>query len=613
MHLLDQLSARWRRDPLGVVVPVALLLVSLFVYTRALAWGLPTNDDTWAADAIKPSAPLAVLYHSFLSGGWNSGWFWFKYPPFHAFLLAVAYAPYMAWVWISGGISGFASEYPFGLSDPTTVLSNLALIGRSITAMMGVGTVLLAYACVVRSYGRLAATCAAFVTALSYPMVFYSQTTNVEVPFLFWMMLALLAAVRLIEGDERRRWWVLLGLGAALSVSTKELAAGAFVGLPAVLVAVFTIHRRPLATWLRGGLTAAAAFAVAMVLANNVLFNPLGFLHRVQFLTQTLPPEITARYAPYTFPVDLGSARDAGAELAQLSLAGRRVLQSLGWPTLIVSLAGIVLALRRRPAWAALLLAAIVTYYLVSVRAMMSLSLRYLLPVSVMAAMFAGIGIAALVQNGRGTQWRRPLAALALLFVAAYGWDVNRMMSGDGRYDAEAWLREQLDPHERVEVYQDPTYLPRFPQWARVDTVEFDQRNIEDFRKRQPDFVVLSSAGLSGVSVQYKQDWQESDGAIEGYTPAKKSTGGVVMSYSKDANTEFLAALDSGALGYEKVARFTVDPWIPPSLSADRAIQSLNPEITIYRRTASAFAGPGAHAAPAIQRAAAGLASAAAH
>ncbi|HYC56337.1 MAG TPA: glycosyltransferase family 39 protein [Candidatus Binatia bacterium] len=578
-----------------------VLLVSLFVYTRALQWGLPTSDDTWAADAIRPSAPLGVLYHNFVSGGWNSGWFWFKYPPFHAFLLAVFYAPYMAWVWISGGISGFAADYPFGLDDPTSVMSTLALIGRSITAAMGAGSVLLAYACVVRSHGRLAATCAAFVTALCYPMVFYSQTTNVEVPFLFWMMLALLAAIRLGEGDERRRWWVLLGLGAALSVSTKELAAGAFVGLPVVLIGVFVAHSRPPMSWLRGGLIAAGVFVASMVLANNILFNPLGFIHRIRFLTQTLPPEITVKYAPYTFPVDLGSARDTGAELAQLSLAGRRILESLGWPTLLLSLAGLVLAVKKRPAWTLLLLAAAATYYVVSVRAMMSLSLRYLLPITVMAAMLAGLAIARLLQPGAGIAWRRPVGALALLFVAAYGWDVNRMMRADGRYDAENWLRQQVAPSERVEVYQDPTYLPRFPQWAEVQTVDFDARNIEEFRKRQPDFVVLSSAGLSGVSVQYKQDWQASEDVGEGFTPAKTSTGGVVMSYRKDANDQFLAALGSGSLGYEEAARFTVRPWIPRTL-----IQSLNPEIIIYRRSGSALAGPGARVAPELGRAASG-------
>jgi hypothetical protein len=55
------------------------------------------------------------------------------------------------------------------------------------------------------------------------------------------------------------------------------------------------------------------------------------------------------------------------------------------------------------------------------------------------------------------------------------------------------------------------------------------------------------------------------------------------MNFTRDANADFLRRLQSGELGYEEAARFVVDPWIPRP-----TIQSLNPEITIYRRTSSA-------------------------
>jgi len=55
----------------------------------------------------------------------------------------------------------------------------------------------------------------------------------------------------------------------------------------------------------------------------------------------------------------------------------------------------------------------------------------------------------------------------------------------------------------------------------------------------------------------------------------------VVMSYQRRANAEFLSALADGSLGYREAARFSVEPWIPRTL-----IQSLNPEILIYRRGA---------------------------
>lgn len=584
MRLTEALRSNWQRNRASVIAPALLFAFALLVYTRALGWGLPAGNETWAADAIRPSAPLAVAWNNFLGHGWNSGWFWFKYPPFHALVLSALYSPYLAWLWATGGITQFSSEYPFGMGDPIAALSTLALIGRATSAFMGAGSVVLAYACVVRSFGRAAAIGAAFVVTMSYPMVFYSQTTNVEVPYLFWLLAALLGAVRLLEGDSRARWWILLGVGAALSVSTKELAAGAFVGLPIVIVAASLAAGHPISSWIRGGIVAALSFAVALALANNALFNPLGFAQRVGFLTQTLPREIALQYAPYYFPIDLGGSRGADVEMAQLSIAFTRLTASLSWPTLVLSLAGWLLVLRRRPAWALLLLTASVGYYLVSVRAMLSLSLRYLLPLTVLFSVTAGIALGELVAGKGVKPLRITLAGLAGLYIFAYGWDVNRMMTGDGRYAAQKWLAA-ASADARVEIYQNKTYLPHFPEGWTVDEVAFEQRSAEAFASRAPDYVVISSSGLSGITVRYKQDWQDSNATEEGYSPAQTSIRGDVMNFSRDANVDFLRHLTAEELGYEEAARFVVAPWIERPL-----IQSLNPEIAVYRPRRSAHA-----------------------
>ncbi len=604
----QQLRDTWRRDPAAIAAPALVFLFALFTYTRALGWGLPSGDETWAGDALRPSAPLAVAYHSFAGHGWNSGWFWFKYPPFHAYLLCALYAPYLAWLWLTGGIHGFASDYPFGMKDPVASLSMLALIGRAASAVMGAGSVVAAYQCVVRSFGRAAACAAAFVVTLTYPMVFYSQTTNVEVPYLFWMMLALLAAVRIVERNPhadfherspqadlserdaragidqggRTRWWILLGIGAALAISTKELVAGAFVGLPFVLIGVSIAEHRPVMSWIRGGLIASASFAVAMAIANNALYNPLGFAQRLGFLTQTLPREIALKYAPYYFPIDLGGSRGLEVELAQLRLAVERIVTSLGAPTLVLSLGGWILALRRRPAWTLLLAAMLLGYYFVSVRAMLSLSIRYLLPIAVLSAMTAGIALIELAGDPRRQPVRTLVAALFAVYVFAYGWDINRMMTGDGRYAAEAWLSAVAKDAPSVEIYQSRTYLPRFPEGLDVREVPFDERTTEAFAARRPDLVVISSSGIAGVTVRYKEDWQQDAAADEGYTPSKIGATGDAMTFTRDANVRFLDELRAGRLGYTEAARYGVKPWIPRPL-----IQSLNPEITIYTRNAA--------------------------
>lgn len=565
-------SGRW-------LLPLGLFAFSLLINVYSLAWGLPNGNDTWAADSIRPGAPLAILHRVFLSEGFNSGWFWFKYPLGHVFVLGAAYAPYLAWLKLSGGLATPTSAYPHGFADAEGAMMTLALLGRSTSAAMGAGSVVLVYFCLVRSFGRLAAASAALATALCYPMVYYSHTTNVEVPYVFWMLAALLGAIRIAEGAPERRWWVLLGAGAAASVATKEIVAGVFVGLAPALALARGTRDRSLLPILRGGLIAASAFTVVLLVASNALWNPAGFLNRLGFLTQSLDPEIALQYAPYYFPIELGAARSWGVELTQLSIAAKRVLESVGIPIVVLAAGGLFLAAKQAPRTALLMAAAAAGFYLVGVRAMLSLSLRYVLPIAVFASMLAGISVAYLARAGSTAMIRRPLAIAAVAFMVLYGWDVNRMLSGDGRYGAEAWILQNVEEGATIEVYQRPTYLPRIPETYAVTTVEFSDRDVEGFRLRQPDYVVLSSAGISGVTVEYKEDWATDEDTPSDYVPSQIGPGGQVMNYARRDNKEFLGRLMDGSLGYVEAARFHVSPWIERPL-----IQSLNPEIKIFKR-----------------------------
>lgn len=565
-------------DRRSLLLPGLLAAAALAINLSAIGWGLPNGNYTWAADSIRPGAPLSIIYRTFISDPVNSGWFWFKYPPGHVFIIAAAYAPYMAWLWVSGGIVDPGSSYPYGMTDPEGTLATLAIIGRLLSALMGTGCVLLVFATLRNSFGRGAATAAAALTALSYPMVYYSHTTNVEIPYLFWMLLALLAATRLLEGQQQRRWWVLLALGAAMSVSSKELGAGVFLALPPV-VAVYVARNQGVAALVRGGLIAAVALVVTMVAANNIALNPSGFLNRVGFLTHTLPAETALEYAPYYFPIDLGVARGWATELAQLKTAGRQLTVALGWPALVLAVAGLFLAARQRPAWTLMLVGAGLGFYLLGLRAMLSMSLRYVMPLSLLACLPAGIALARVASEGRGAAVRRVVAGLLCLYMAAYGLDVCRMLGGDGRYRAEAWLEANLSDGQRVETYQRPTYLPRLPAKASHVAVDFYDRSIEGLRNRDPDYIVLSSAGIAGFSVKYSSDWTGPGQDSDQWVANQVGPGGQVLNYKRRANVQLLAGITDGSLGYSEVGRFVVDPWIDRPL-----IQSLNPEITIYAR-----------------------------
>ena len=82
---------------------LTLLAISGALYICQLSWGLPNANVSWAVDAMAPLTPLAVAESSFAEG-WNSGWFYYKYPIGHALLLLMAYVPYLGALWISGEV-----------------------------------------------------------------------------------------------------------------------------------------------------------------------------------------------------------------------------------------------------------------------------------------------------------------------------------------------------------------------------------------------------------------------------------------------------------------------------------------------------------------------------
>ncbi len=561
------------------VVPLVLFATSLAIFLFANDWGLPNGNNTWANDAIAPGAPLSILYRLFVADEWNSGWFWFKYPLGHVLILGTTYAPYMAWLVVSGGIADPTNEYPYGMEDPEGTLAMLAIIGRSVSAVMGAGGVVVVYSSVRHAFGRSAGIASGLTTALCYPFIYYCHTTNVEIPYLFWLLLAFMAAARLVEGSLERRWWLLLGAAAAMSVASKELGAGFFLALPPVIVLAALARGESFGEVVRGGMLAAVTAVAVLLFANLAFLNPTGFTNRVGFLTQTLPAEVALQYAPYYFPISLGGGRELAAELAQLELAGDRLLTSVGLPTAILAIIGIFVGLRRRPWWTLLAVGASVTFYLMGARAMLSLSMRYVLPTAVVACAFAGIALGAMLDARRLRPIAIPLALAFAVFMFAYGWDVNRMLSGDPRYDAESWLAANAHDEQVIEVYQRPTYLPRTPDGVKMIRIDFDKRSVKELHERAPDFVLLSSAGLSGVTVEYKKDWKGDDYASDEWIPSQRATDGTIMNYKRRANVELLDGLRDGSLGYEKAAEFALEPWIDRPL-----IQSLNPKITIYAR-----------------------------
>lgn len=535
------------------------------------SWGLPNGNQTWAADSVAPMTPLAVAYKTFAENGFNSGYFYFKYPVGHQLLLAAATSPVVAIAWARGDLSGISADYPFGFARPEAYLSAMAMIARLLSALFATGIVALVGEIARRAYDHRAGLLAALVAAGCYPLLFYAHTSNVETAYLFWAMLALYGAIRGVE-DRASQGLLWMGAAAAMAISTKEQILGFVALVPLVLLgrnAILARDRSGASRWIPFGAIRGALVAVAVWLGvNATFFNPSGFLNRIRFLTHTLPPEVRERYSDYEFPIDFSTSWTFVDELTHVGKVLSAVVSSIGWPAALAALGGIVLlALRRRPELLYVLAAAL-GYYLVSLRVLKQVELRYVMPCAVLAAIPAGVLLARMMERGRAG---RLAASAAVALGIVYSSEVLRVLVDDARYEAEAWMAPYLERGHSVEVYQSWTYLPRWERQPSVHKPPMDAMSIAAVNERRPDFIVLSSKGKEGITMYPNPDWRDGRG----------------MMLVREENERMLEALEGGSLGYERVQRFERPLWIPREL-----ITSLNPAIDVYRRKESGSASP---------------------
>jgi hypothetical protein len=542
----------------------AVLAVTMAASTVGIRWGLPNGDRTWAADAVAPMTPLSVAYHVFVENGFDSGYFYFKYPIGHQLLLAAVQAPVVAVAYARGDVEHISTSYPYGFRDPETVLTSLALAERIVSAFATVGIVLLLAATGCALGGREAGVLAALSGLGNYPLLFYAHTSNVEVAFLFWALLALYATVRAVEHGASR-WYLVVGGAAAMAVSTKEQIAGFVLPLPLVIVVRhWALRAAREKGWRapvpRGALAGAVAAVVVFAVVNAIFYNPSGFVHRIQFLTHSLDPQVRERFAPYEFPIDFDTQWTVTDELRHAGRVVRAVGSSVGLPAAAAGVAGIVLMAIRRP-WSALyVLAPAAGYYLFSLRVLKQVEIRYVMPLAILLALGTGFALAAAWV--RGGAWRIPAIAV-VAFGFLWSGEVLWMLVDDSRYHAEKWMAPRLARGETVEVYQSWTYLPRWSRTSGVHRPDFEAISIEDVKRRGPDYIVISSKGKEGMTMYPNPDWRDGRG----------------MMLEREPNRRFVDALESGALGYRPIAGFERRPLFDREL-----ITSLNPAIVVYAR-----------------------------
>lgn len=529
---MSRLSAR------RLLVVVLLLSATLNLYQ--IQWGLPIAPGTplgWATDGVAPLGPLVYAKRTFVDGSWSH-----KYPAFHFIVLSIAYAPYVAYLVLTGQFGRPTDSWPYGLANPVQALSMMILLARLVSAAMGTAMVCLIYLMTRRLGGPTAGLFAALIVALSFPLIYYAHTSNVDVPYLFWFTLALFFYVRLLQ-EDRLRDAAYVGAGMALAIATKDQAYGLLPGLPLGLIWYRMRNAQPF-PW-RPLVLALGVFVGVYALAANLVNNWSGFLRHVDYI-------IGPGSVPYQqFPRTL---------MGQLGLLFRTISHS-AWsvniPLFLVCAAGIVWGLLRwRPITIVLLLPGVL-YYVTFIGVVSFVYPRYVLPFVLIGAIFGGLCLQRLWSAERPLALvARPAIAILFAYSLLYGTSVDWLLYHDPRYQAEQWLRHNVRPGTDVEAFGPAQYLPRFPESLQVRRVMLDGYVEDAFRQRMPEYVLLTWAYYRRITEDDKQDYDQE---------------------------KLFEHLWNGHLGYRISADFKAPDFVAPNL-----IPGLNSRITILQRTQQA-------------------------
>jgi len=528
---------------------IALLIVvgmSLALNLTGINWGQPSGYS-WNPDSVAGARTVQQLQNIYKP--WTE-----KYPRFHFLILNQFYKPYIN-NWKKNPVEttdrqGHQVSTPFN----TARYSKLVLVSRTISALMGVGAVMAVFLTARLLFGDwLCAIFSGLGLALTMHFVFYSHLGNFDVPCTFWFAWSLYWAVKAVYIGKWRHF-VLLGLFCALTVCTKDPAAGFVIGLGMAVWLAMTGLARQRGQSFKKSITSIfnlkilvtvliAAFVFALL--NDLLTTPQAFFKRMDFW----------------FKVGV-SGYNTGITLPMVfHRTGGVLYYSFGWPLLILIIASSVYCVVKSKWKSAFgLLPTVIFFVVVILRTRLSIP-RYFIPGYVCFMLLLGKGCCDLLRFKK-----LPLAArilpIAFVYVlsALYCIGIDLEMIDDTRYRAEKWLKAQVTPNDMVVALSQQAYAPRVQMLGcKYAFINERPKNDAMLRKIDPfaNYLVLTEKEFT-MPVAFDQ--------------------------------EFLKELLAGSKGYKEVARFSHQYLYPKKTVFGFAgwpmvlTKTISPEIIILKK-----------------------------
>gem|GEM_PF-4855216 len=461
---------------------LSLVLVTILIISATgIWWGLP-NHVSWSSDDLGGPLTLGHIYHVFSNG--------YRNPPFHFFVNAVFYAPYLGFLYLTGGIQSPAASFPYGFLDPVASMTVLHMITRAINLGMAVGIAFFVYLISKEMFNeRKAALLSALMLGLSPLFVVLSKIGRLDVPMVFHTTISLYLLIRVIKGG--RKWdYVLFGLSMALALATKLQSVSFYVIIvPVLLYFHFGEGRGSYISRLldRRLLLMIIVFLAASFLAHNLI----DVEENIFRLNYWLGGHGVSNWAEFSNTLE-------GHSMLFIKTS-ETLAASIGISSLLAAISGALCMLLGRVVprsdgrsrrFMLLLLAIIVSQYLFVIAPVRFILPRYLLQMIVPLAVFGGWFLSSLWQGGR-TKKAAVIIILTLSLSQALAMD--HIMLNDSRYHAEQWMLSNVDKHDQIELYVGLEGMPRLDimGYTNINRMDMDMETLDTLQERGPDYVLM--------------------------------------------------------------------------------------------------------------------------
>lgn len=501
-----------------------ILLIAFLFFLIGINWGLPhaispETVEPWGVDTIAPVAPLSEAYHKFTRSNNN----WTYYPLFHYIVIDIAYAPYIAYQYLKGNLKKPSSDFPYGFKNPKNVLMHLTLIARFISLIMALGIVFLVYKITEELFSRKAALWASLFTIFTPSLIFYSTTSNPDVPYIFWSFLAFWQIIKIIK-YQKFIYYIIFSISVALAVATKDQAYGFFVFVPFILIFSLVYQKKENenvnATDLINSLFSrqiVLSFLLVILvygLANNLFFGGYtGFINRLLRYQQNFQLNWQENSSGSLFYV----------QVSHFLKYTNLVIRTLGPGTLLMSIFGISLSVVKKDKLSLMLLIFPLSYYFFCVAAIGVVAMRTILVPAIIITPFAANFIEKYLKK-TGLARRLLIAGIFISLVWQLALTANLAFTlfKDSRYQAESWIKDNIPVGSIIETNVKEKFLPHISDNYQMEVkgVELNklipgELNQKSLKERNPEYILLiTGLGVSGDPLSFK------DKEIENYFTA---------------------------------------------------------------------------------------------